>query len=234
MQFAVIDNNVDPMTPEQGRGRGFVEALDAWVKGKDYEFIRYDRIVAAAEDAVRYRGLILSGSRYDFARRDDRLDLDTYQKMTPELQLLRDFDAPVLGICFGHQLLALAEEFEIGRTDFGQLRIRNMEAAEDDGLVTRLRLESGLRFTSRTELWVQNNHRQEVVPTEALLERFEILARSELCPVQVLQHRARDWFGVQFHPEIGRNSRRGDTHRHDDAERDGYALIRDFVRYCLK
>ena len=234
MRFAVIDNNVDPMTPEQGRGRGFFEALDAWVKGKDYEFIRYDQIKTAAEDALRCRGLILSGSRYDFARLDNRLDLNTYRKMTPELQLLRDFDGPVLGICFGHQLLALAEEFENGRISFGQLQIRNMRVAEDDYLVASLRLESGLRFTTRTELWVQNNHKQEVVPTEALLERFEILSRSDLCPVQIMQHRARDWFGVQFHPEIGRNSNHGETDRHDDAVRDGYALIRDFVRYCLK
>ena len=234
MRFAVIDNNVDPMSPEHGRGRGFFEALDGWVKGKDYEFIRYNQIETAAEEARRCRGLILSGSRYDFARPDDSLDPDTYRKMTPELRLLREFGGPVLGICFGHQLLALTEEFANERTAFGQIRIRNMQEAEDDYLVTRLRLESGLRFSARTELWVQNNHKQEVVPEEALLQRFEILSHSDLCPVQVMQHRFRDWFGVQFHPEIGRDSKQGETDRHDDAVRDGYALIRDFVRYCLK
>jgi len=234
MLFAVIDNNVNPMTPEQGRGRGFVEALDDWVRGKDYEFIRYDRIETAAQAAMLCRGLILSGSRYDFARPDDSLDPDTYRRMTPELRLLRDFDGPVLGICFGHQLLALAEEFKMGRTEFGQLRIRNMRVAEDDGLVARLRLESRLRFTAQDELWVQNNHKQEVVPSDALLEHFDLLSRSDLCPVQIMQHRARDWFGVQFHPEIGRDSRQGETDRHHDAVRDGYALIREFVRYCLE
>jgi len=233
MKFAVIDNNRERMSPDRGRGQGFAEALNAWHFGCDYEFVPYDSVVDRAGDLAACRGLILTGSWFDFALPGGRLDSEVYRKMTPELRLIRDFRSPVLGICFGHQLVSLAEEFQEGRSDFGELRIRSMRNPEEDYFVDRLRLECPLRFSPRTGLWVQNNHKQEVVVNDALLRHFDVLARSALCPVQVIQHKSREWFGVQFHPEIGKPSRRGDVARHDDALADGYGLIRDFVAYCL-
>lgn len=234
MEFAVIDNNRDHMKPETGRGRGFVQSLAAWHIGKDYEFIRYDQVKTRMEEVRRCQGLILSGSRFDFARTDDAFESATYQKMAPEFELIRDFDGPVLGICFGHQLLALAEEFDAGRSAFGCLRIRNMQDPEDAYLVTQVRLTSRLRFADRDEFWAQYNHKQEVAPNEALRHYYDIIAGTDRCQVEIMQHKSREWFGVQFHPEVGKESGRGEVKRHDAAVADGQALISDFVRYCLR
>ena len=236
MKFAIIDNNQDPMQPDMGRGAGFAQAFADWKYGKDYAFIRYDRIGEHREDLRRSRGLILSGSPLDFALPDegDRLDLETYHKMAPEFLLLQEFKAPVLGICFGHQLLAIAEEFAIERQEFGTLRIQSMKSPEDGYRVLPVHLNSPLRFTDQKELWVQHNHRQEVTLNNSLLRYFEVIAGSDHSPVGVMQHRSREWFGMQFHPEIGRESKGGETSRHKDAERDGYKLLQCFVRYCLR
>ncbi len=234
MKFAILDNNVKPMQPDNGRGLGFVRSLTPWSEGSDYEFIRYDRIAARADDLRRCRGLILSGSGFDFALPDDQFDCETYEKMIPEFQLLRDFDRPVLGVCFGHQLLALAEEFDQYRTSFGELRVHNMRQPEDDCMVVPVRMDSPFRFLCQRDLWVQHNHKQEVTLNAGLKKYFDVIAGTDRCPVTMMQHKARDWFGVQFHPEVGRDSKKGEVSRHSAAVEDGHVLMIDFVRYCLE
>ena len=232
MKFAIIDNNVKAMQPNQGRGRGFIESLAASARESDYEFVRYEQIADRLADLKQCRGLILSGSGFDFARPDNQFDREAYEKMIPEFQLLLDFDGPVLGICFGHQFLALVEEFDEHRTAFGQLRVHKMEHPLDQYMVARM--NSPLRFMNQRELWVQHHHRQEVILNDGLLKYFDVVAGSDQCPVTIMQHKSRDWFGVQFHPEVGRRSKTGETGRHDAAVRDGCALMGDFVRYCLR
>jgi GMP synthase-like glutamine amidotransferase len=80
---------------------------------------------------------------------------------------------------------------------------------------------------------VQYHHKQEVVRNEGLLKHFEVTAASEGCAVEAMRHRRRDWFGVQFHPETGKDTEAGITARHAEAVRDGGRLLADFVRYCL-
>jgi GMP synthase (glutamine-hydrolysing) len=154
--------------------------------------------------------------------------------MGPEFQLIREFDGPVLGICFGHQLMALAEDYRSERTDFGGLRINNMRHPETDYLVVPISMRAPFRFLTASELWVQHNHRQEVTLNEPLRQFFEVIAGSDRCPVGMMQHKTREWYGVQFHPEIGRTSQRGEVGRHQDAVRDGQLLMQNFVRYCVK
>jgi GMP synthase-like glutamine amidotransferase len=234
MKFAIIDNNIKPMLPDSGRGLGFVESLAGWVPGRDYEFIRYDHIAARADDLRQCHGLILSGSGFDFARPDDEFDRDTYEKMVAEFRLLRDYHRPVLGICFGHQLLALVEEFDEQRTSFGDLRVNNMREPEDDYLVVPVPMHSPFRFLDQRELWVQHNHKQEVTLNAGLRRHFDVVAGTARCPVTMMQHKTRDWFGVQFHPEVGRDSKKGEIGRHSKAVEHGYILMRDFVHYCLE
>jgi len=234
MEFAIIDCNEFPMNPGKGRGLGFIQALAGWEIGTDYDFVRYDVIWSRRRDLEGCLGLILSGSIFDLALPDDRFDRTLYQKMIPVYELLRDFHGPALGICFGHQLMALADEFDPDRSEFGQLRVRNMTVPQNRHTVISIRMNRPLRFLEQRELWVQFNHKQEVVLNDGLLRFYEIIAGSESCPVQIMQHKSRDWFGVQFHPEIGKESQAGEISRHDTAVEDGKTLLQAFVRFCLR
>jgi GMP synthase-like glutamine amidotransferase len=233
MKLAVIDNNVKPMIPTKGRGLGFAEALAELALGEDYEFVPYDQVEARFDRLMNCRGLLLTGSGFDLAQAENRLDGGIFQKFIPEFQLMRLFCNPILAICFGHQLMALAEDYEPDRSAFGGLRVQNMLRPEQDYFVSRLQLEPSFRFSRQTDLWVQNNHKQEVVLNDSLLSFFQVIARSEQCLVQAMQHKSKEWFGVQFHPEIGHESRTGEVAHHEDAVADGYGLIRDFVHFCL-
>jgi GMP synthase-like glutamine amidotransferase len=234
MEFAVIDNNRQPMTSGEGRGQGFAQALAEWTLGKEYEFVRFEEIGARRRELLCSRGLILSGSAFDLALPDDGFDRAAYETMIPEFQLMHDFKGPILGICFGHQLMAIADEFDPDRTEFGGLRLRNMATPPEKHAVLPIHLTSGLRFLEQRDLWAQFHHKQEVVRNDALLKYYDIIAGTEQCPVHVMQHRHREWFGVQFHPEIGKETKAGAVGKHDAAVRDGCTLLRDFVRYCLR
>jgi GMP synthase-like glutamine amidotransferase len=234
MEFAVIDNNKSPMVPDRGRGQGFVQRLAGWTLGKDYEFVCYDNIAARLHDVMRCRGLILSGSGFDFALPDDGFDRELFRKMTPVFELIRAFPGPVLGICFGHQLMALGEEFQPDRTGFGRLRIRNMQYPRNRHTVLPIRMNIPLRFLDQRTLWAQFHHKQEVVLNDDFLQYFDITGQSNQCPVQMMQHKSREWFGVQFHPEIGMDTEAGEIPRHDDAEQDGKTLLQEFVQYCQR
>ncbi len=234
MNFAVIDNNTKPMTPTAGRGEGFARALAGWRLEQDYEFIRYDAIRARRDDLLRCRGLILSGSAFDLARPDGTFDRAAYEAMIPEYELIRAFSGPILGICFGHQMMALADEFDPGRADFGGLRVRDMRHPPEAHAVALVRLQSPLRFLQQQEIWSQFHHKQEVVLNDTLLKYYEVIAGTADCAVHVMQHRTRDWFGIQFHPEVGVSTKAGAVDRHDAAIDDGKAVLQEFVRYCLR
>ena len=157
-----------------------------------------------------------------------------YRSMVPIYRLMRVISAPVLGICFGHQLMALGDEFDAERTDFGEVRIANMPAPRNQHFVALVPMQRPFRFMEQRSLWVQFNHKQEVTWNDGLLKYYDIIGGSDQCPVEMMQHKTREWFGVQFHPEIGKDTQTGAICQHDAAIRDGRTLMHEFIRYCLR
>jgi len=99
---------------------------------------------------------------------------------------LRDLTVPILGICFGHQVIGMlyGAQVTIGKEDRS---LRQLEILQDN------RLFEGL---SGDHIF-QEDHTEEV----ALPEHFIHLASSSHCFNEAMMHRELPMYGVQFHPE---------------------------------
>jgi len=136
--------------------------------------------VGAAEVARRRpKGLILSGG-----------PASVYADGAPSLEReLLDLGIPVLGICYGMQLLALelggrVEGAEVGEYGRSELRVQ----------------EPGILFADlpeRQPCWM--SHRDTVYEAPP---GFTALASSTQSPVAAFEAPERGVFGIQFHPEV--------------------------------
>ena len=109
---------------------------------------------------------------------------------------LLDLGVPVLGICYGMQLLAHIGGGDVrpgGEREYGRAEI---EVVADDTLF------SGFGPGTRTQVWMSHGDRVEAPPRD-----WTVLARSANAPVAAFAHRAKPLFGVQFHPEVAHTPR---------------------------
>ena len=100
-------------------------------------------------------------------------------------------EIPILGICFGHQILAYAMGGKVGYTpggpEFGTISISLTDASKDDPIF------GNLPWTVE----VQVSHYQSVLE---LPPKATLLAYSEKDPYSAFRYGPCAW-GVQFHPE---------------------------------
>ena len=126
-------------------------------------------------------GVILSGgpsSVYD----EDVPDLDPG---------VLELDVPVLGICYGMQLMAKVAGGRVRAAEAREYGRARMEVLEAD------RLFRG--FEPGEEITVWMSHGDQI---EALPGGFRALGRTDTAPVAALRAGDRELYGVQFHPEV--------------------------------
>lgn len=111
---------------------------------------------------------------------------DTGTSFLVDFEMLRDLTLPILGICFGHQVIGMlyGSEVTLGKEDRGP---RQLEFLQDHPLFDGL----------STDDVFQEDHTEEV----ALPEHFIHLASSSHCFNEAMMHRELPVYGVQFHPE---------------------------------
>jgi len=101
-------------------------------------------------------------------------------------------EVPVLGICFGHQLLAHALGGEVDDNPRG-VEVGTVEVSLEDAAAT-----DPLFSALPARLWAQLSHRQSV---RTLPRGATLLGASEMEPHQGFAFGPRAW-GAQFHPEF--------------------------------
>jgi GMP synthase (glutamine-hydrolysing) len=155
-------------------------------------FIRDGRIVidvqrgAALPAYGEISGIVITGSHTNVTEHQE-----WSEKLATWLPGAVDRRVPILGICYGHQLLAYALGGDVGDNpkgwEFGTVDVRLTEGAREDPLL------SGFETPIRVHL----THTQTVL---RLPEGARRLAWSEMDGNQAFAVGDRVW-GVQFHPE---------------------------------
>jgi GMP synthase (glutamine-hydrolysing) len=136
------------------------------------------QITAAEVVARRPVGLILSGGPASVYA-EDAYTLDP---------AILDLGIPVLGICYGHQLLAQMLGGEVARTGAAEFGKAGLDTGAPGVLLAGL--------PERQVVWM--SHRDVVRPPAG----FAVTATTAASPVAAMEDRAAGRYGVQFHPEV--------------------------------
>jgi len=97
---------------------------------------------------------------------------------------------PVLGICYGQQLMAHLLGGSVQKGQKGEYGLATLELDGVDTPIFR-----GL--AGPQQIWMSHRDLVAAVPAG-----FSVLARTETCPVAAIGEPVRGLYGVQFHPEV--------------------------------
>lgn len=148
--------------------------------------------------------VVLTGSNFMLSKSDTQI------VFREEMDLVKKLEVPILGICFGHQLIGSAYGVKVN--DLGQ----TVRAFKDVKLVERDPIFDGLPDIIR----VSESHRQALME---LPRGFRLLAESSTSRIESIVHKTRPIYGFQFHPE-----------RSDDKNPHGREIIENFVNRFSK
>ncbi len=157
----------------------------------NYTVIRYDQPIRVDE----YRGVILSG-RNTASDEINRANIKVIKQATQQQK-------PLLGICYGAEILALANGGAL-------TRLREKVYGYNTVYVKKV---NPLTETKRT-LEVYESH---IFNISRLPTSFESLGYSKDCENEIIAHRELSLYGLQFHPECS-----GD---------DGLQILANFLKF---
>ena len=100
-----------------------------------------------------------------------------------------ELGVPVLGFCYGHQIMAVTLGGEVGHSEIGEY---------GPATITRAG-ESELYGETPEQQTVWMSHRDAVTRVP---EGFVVTASTEVCPVASMECASRRLFSTQFHPEV--------------------------------
>ncbi|MGD9345262.1 MAG: type 1 glutamine amidotransferase [Candidatus Aminicenantes bacterium] len=176
-RVAIIDNSIDPSiyTPVV-HWTAFLESEWQAFTAREYKFPDLEE---------GFTHVILTGSEASILERDRWVD--------PEIELTLEAverKIPVLGSCWGHQLLAiaLAGPCHVQRSGYPEIGWTPITITEENALVGH-----------RGQEFVFCSHFDEVVDLD---EDFSVFASSDKCRVHAFQWKKHPVWGIQSHPEM--------------------------------
>jgi GMP synthase (glutamine-hydrolysing) len=142
-------------------------------------------------------GIILSGG-----------PKSVYDEGAPAIEeAIFDLGLPVLGICYGMQLLARhfgGKVVPAGKREYGHAELLSTGRPGP--------LFDGFFINGKSPVWMSHGDHVEEIPSG-----FEVVSQTDNAPVAAIQDENRSLYGVQFHPEVNHTPR-------------GEILINTFVR----
>jgi GMP synthase (glutamine-hydrolysing) len=136
-------------------------------------------------------GIILSGG-----------PASVYANGAPELDPeIFELGIPILGICYGHQVMAQALGGVVERNDVAEYGRAELSVIQNSEIFRDL--------PETQNVWM--SHRDAVTTAP---EGFDVVAATADSPVAAMESRSRRLYGVQFHPEVGHTPRGQDIFKH--------------------
>lgn len=136
--------------------------------------------------------IILSGQSHPW-------EMYTPESLAGVFSVIKQASQPILGLCGGHQQIALAYGAKVGLIE----RVAPGEGYEgakrERGFLPVTNTGEGLFKDLPSEIVVWHNHCDEV---KEVPDGFRVTASNETCPIQAMQQKGRRLYGIQFHAEL--------------------------------
>lgn len=151
-----------------------VRSENVYAEIKNFDEIRVDDI-----ERIGYKGIIFTGGPNS-----------VYDPASPHFDpRVLELGIPVLGICYGHQLMAYMAGGEIASAESGSEYGKTAVFTDDSALFRGVPGEN-VCWMSHTDY------------VKALPAGFSLTARTAKCPCAGMANEAKKLYGVQFHPEV--------------------------------
>lgn len=185
----LIDNTIDGQGASPREIRVALERVRPGIEilTEPFSAVSLDRV-----HSLHPSHIILSGQSHPWERY-------SAESLAGVFEVIHNANQPILGVCGGHQQMALAfgspvglmERLEPGEGYDGARRERGFYEVETNA--------QGIFRDLPGKITVWHSHFDEV---KTLPPGFNATASSKTCPIQAMQHKERLLFGVQFHPEL--------------------------------
>jgi GMP synthase (glutamine-hydrolysing) len=146
------------------------------------EIVAYDitpQEVKALNEKFNVKGLILSGG-----------PSSVYEPNAPKVDpRLLELNLPILGLCYGHQLLAQLTHGKVEPAECKEYGTTQVAIDKPVGVLEGL--------SGKEKVWMSHGDTVYSLPSE-----FEELAHTESCPVAAFRHKIKPIYGLQWHPEV--------------------------------
>jgi GMP synthase-like glutamine amidotransferase len=197
-----------------GRRAKLAELVRAVEKFSECRSAQFGDIDANYEVGKDIDTVILSGSK---ARIVDESQRNKFKHVS---DLIKRLDLPLLGICYGHQLLCTSFGCEVE-----PLTKPVIDKFEEVHIVKNDEIFAGFG-ANQTRLFFVESHNDYVKRNSLDTAGFVLLADSHTCEVEAVKHKSKPFYGVQFHPEKIKIE--------NDTRPDGHKLIENFYKNVVK
>lgn len=137
--------------------------------------------------AFKPRGIVLSGG-------PSTVTAQQTPQVDPEVL---EWGLPVLGICYGMQTMVAQLGGEVETASHQEYGYAQIVAESPTALLQGLADASDSAGHALLDVWMSHGDRVMRAPPG-----FEVIARTESCPIAAIADPGRRFYGVQFHPEV--------------------------------
>ena len=186
------------------------------ISGEPCLLQRYPRVTRQRLAEWGIKALVISGNATDWVEYGD-------YEFAEMLQIIRAAELPILGLCGGGQLVAMAHGAALGPMQ----RLREGESDsnpdyspgyfKERGFMPVRVIQPDLLFEGlgrEPVFWQSHYWEMKEIPPG-----FELLASTDECPIQAIRQAGKPVYGTQFHPE-----------QYTEEYPDGRKLLANFFR----
>jgi len=128
---------------------------------------------------MNVKGLILSGGPWSVYEKDAPIFDQNILKMS----------IPILGLCYGHQLIAYFLNGKVSQGKTKEYGIAHVTIDKPVGVLKELK--------RKEKVWMSHGDTVYELPKD-----YEMLAYTKSCPIAAYHHKTKQVYGLQWHPEV--------------------------------